>query len=95
MKILTWRCGEVGVEGTRLVREDGTFTIGSRIYTDERLKEHVGEVIRFHDSDCLRGTIACWTAVDAGPRRAPRKDKWICRAREVKEITNGHARRAK
>lgn len=84
MKILTWRCGEVGMEGTRLVRADGTFTIGPRVYTNERLKEHVGEVIRFHDDDCLRGTIACWLAEDNGPKRAPKTGKWLCRAYEVK-----------
>jgi hypothetical protein len=85
MKVLTWRVGEVGMEGTRWVRPDGTFTIGKRVYTNERLKEHVGEMIRFHDDDCLRGTIAVWLAVDNGPKKAPMTGKWLCRAHEVKD----------
>lgn len=81
---MTWRVGEVGMEGTRLVRSNGTFTIGSRVYANDRLKEHIGEMIRFHDDDCLRGTIAVWLALDNGPKKAPRTGKWLCRAWEVK-----------
>lgn len=84
MRILTWRCGEVGVMGTRLVREDGTFTIGPLTYTHERLKAHIGDIIRFHDDDEDDGSIVCYTALDNGPRRAPLADKFICRAQEVK-----------
>lgn len=50
-KIRTWRCGEVGMEGTRLVLPGGTFTVCGDTYQSDRLLSFVGEIIYFHDDD--------------------------------------------
>jgi hypothetical protein len=82
--IFTWRTGEVGMEGTRLVSDDGTFTVCGRTYASELLKPHAGSIIMFWDHDYEDGRLSCFTTMDNGPRRAPLHDKWICYARQVK-----------
>lgn len=50
-KIRTWRVGEVGREGTRLVEPDGCIIVCGRRYYNDRLLRHVGEIVFFHDDD--------------------------------------------
>lgn len=50
-KIRTWRVGEVGMEGTRLVLPGGRFTVCGKTYQSDRLIPFVGDYVFFHDDD--------------------------------------------
>jgi hypothetical protein len=68
--IHTFRCGEVGMQGTRRVLEGGRFTIGGargskhmterRVYADPLLVPYVGQIIYFVDNDDREGRISVY-----------------------------------
>lgn len=68
--IHTFRCGEVGLAGTRRVLEGGRFSIGGSrgakhmteriVYQDALLVPYVGQIVYFVDDDDLKDRIAVY-----------------------------------
>ena len=67
-RIQTFRVGEVGLEGTRLVLDGGRFSVGGSRgakqlterwwYQHPRLQPYVGQIVYFADNDYRQGKVA-------------------------------------
>lgn len=85
-RIRTWRVGEVGVEGTRVVLDGGRFRIGGKLfngrmfyrtYQSDRLIPLVGEIIHFHDCDDLQNRIAVHECTFESSRKSSTRERLI------------------